>query len=70
MDDVEKYYDNMANEYEYVVRSWGYNMPEVVLEALVKYGNLQKEKHFSMLDLGCGDGLCGCILKVVDYYCT
>ena len=65
MEDVEKYYDDMSNEYENVVRSWGYNMPEAVVDALVNYGNIKKENLYSILDLGCGDGLCGCILKVL-----
>ena len=65
MEDVEKYYDDMSNDYESVVRSWGYNMPESVVEALEFYGNLSKENAWSMLDIGCGDGLCGKILKVL-----
>ena len=27
--DAEQYYDNMAEDYENVVRAWGYNCPEV-----------------------------------------
>ena len=27
--DAQEYYDNMAEDYEKVVRAWGYNMPEV-----------------------------------------
>ena len=65
MEDVEKYYDDMSNEYENVVRSWGYNMPEAVVDALVNHGNIVQENLYSILDLGCGDGLCGCILKVL-----
>ena len=65
MEDVEKYYDDMSNDYENVVRSWGYNMPESVVEALELYGNLKKKNAWSMLDIGCGDGLCGKILKVI-----
>ena len=55
----------MAEDYEEVVRHWGYNMPESVVEALESYGNLRKESAWSMLDIGCGDGLCGKILKVL-----
>ena len=65
MEDVEKYYDDMSNDYENVVRSWGYNMPESVVEALETHGNLNKETTWSMLDIGCGDGLCGHVIKVV-----
>ena len=27
--DAQEYYDNMAEDYENVVRAWGYNCPEV-----------------------------------------
>ena len=64
---VEKYYDDMSNDYENVVRSWGYNMSEAVVEALEIHGNLNKQNVSSMLDIGCGDGLCGHILKVIRF---
>ena len=64
MEDVEMYYDKMSDEYEHVVRSWGYNLPETVIESLITHGHLTKHPKFSMLDLGCGDGLCGMDLKV------
>ena len=28
-EDAQAYYDNMAEDYEAVVRGWGYNCPEV-----------------------------------------
>ena len=57
-------YDHIANDYEDLVRSWGYNMPEVVVKTLIKHANLYPEQHPKILDLGCGDGLCGQMLKV------
>ena len=66
MEDIEKYFDDMSNDYTSVVRSWGYNMPEAVVEALEIHGNLNKDTVSSMLDIGCGDGLCGHILKVIS----
>ena len=54
----------MAYDYEDVMRSWGYYMPETVIDALMNYGNLSLENQQSMLDLGCGDGLCGRVIKV------
>ena len=58
-------YDDIADEYEDLVRSWGYNMPEVVVNALITHGNICAEQNSNILDLACGDGLCGQILKVV-----
>ena len=54
----------MAYDYEDVMRSWGYYMPETVIDALMNYGNLSLENQQSMLDLGCGDGFCGRVIKV------
>ena len=36
---------------------WGYCMPEAIADALVKHGGLGVQD--SVLDLGCGNGLCG-----------
>ena len=58
-------YDAIADDYEDLVRSWGYNMPEVVINALMEHGQLSPDKNQSILDLACGDGLCGKYLKVV-----
>ena len=61
---VEKYYDEMATDYEDVVRNWGYNMPETAVNSLVNHAGLSKNRAFQLLDLGCGDGLCGLTLQV------
>ena len=61
---VEKYYDNIAINYEHVMRSWGYYMPEMVIDSLIDFGGMTPMKGCSMIDLGCGDGLCGHIAKV------
>ena len=58
-------YDAIADDYEDLVRSWGYNMPEVVINALMEHGQLSPDKNPLILDLACGDGLCGKYLKVV-----
>ena len=39
MEDVEMYYDAMSDEYEHVVRSWGYNLPDTVIESLMMQQN-------------------------------
>ena len=62
-ENVEKFYDDMAEDYEEVVRHWGYNMPETVLTTLVDHAGLTKNVPVNLLDLGCGDGLCGSIIQ-------
>ena len=54
---VEDYYNKMATDYEESMFGWGYCMPEAIADALVKYGGLFREA--TVLDLGCGNGLCG-----------
>jgi len=54
---VEDYYNKMASDYEESMFGWGYCMPEAIADALVRHGGLQMEA--SILDLGCGNGLCG-----------
>ena len=57
IDNVLDYYNNMATDYEDSMFGWGYCMPEALADALVRHGNLKAEA--SILDLGCGNGLCG-----------
>ena len=61
---VEKYYDNIAMNYEHAMRSWGYYMPEMAIDSLIEHGGMSPKKKCSIIDLGCGDGLCGHIAKV------
>ena len=61
---VEKFYDGMAQDYEEVVRHWGYNMPETAFTALVDHAELTKDKSCDILDLGCGAGLFGTVMRV------
>ena len=54
---VESYYNKMATDYENSMFGWGYCMPEAIADALVKHGGLNRDAE--VLDLGCGNGLCG-----------
>jgi len=52
---IEKQFDELAEDYEAVIRAWGYNMPEIVaarLEELV--GSLA---GLEVVDVCCGSGL-------------
>jgi len=55
--DSRELYNNMAENYEEIVRGWGYNMPEVVTDKISEL--IQTPSKVKMLDLGCGDGLVG-----------
>jgi SAM-dependent methyltransferase/mannose-6-phosphate isomerase-like protein (cupin superfamily) len=61
----EEYYDAMAPEYEETVRRWGYDAPEQTVERLLELmsGVCGDKEKWSLLDLGCGDGLVGEALR-------
>lgn len=60
-----EYYDTIAHNYEGIVRGWGYNMPEALVDNLEKGMKIlhMKLDGLSVLDLGCGSGLVGVALK-------
>ena len=59
-DNPVDFFSSAAEEYEAVVRGWGYNLPEVVADNLSQMvGNLA---NCELLDLACGDGLLGAAL--------
>jgi len=59
--DPTELYNKMAENYEEVVRGWGYNMPEIVAEKIKEL--TEHPTEMKILDLGCGDGLVGEALK-------
>ena len=61
---AEEYFDKMAEDYEEIVRQWGYNLPERVFLILMNHTEFSKDKTLNILDLGCGDGLFGFVMKV------
>ena len=44
-------------------------MPEMVINSLMRYGRLDISQKTYILDLGCGDGLCGYLAEVGTYHC-
>jgi len=61
VEDPRQFYNEMAENYEEVVRGWGYNMPEMVAEKIAEL--VQSPKDTRVLDLGCGDGMVGRALR-------
>lgn len=59
------YYDAIAHNYDGMLRGWGWNMPEAVVDTLEKGLEILdvKLKGKSVMDLGCGSGLVGLALQ-------
>jgi len=59
VNDPEGYYDSMAVSYESTISDWGYEMPLLSVQALVRELNLSENSAPTVLDLACGSGLIG-----------
>lgn len=61
---VQQLFDGMASNYDtHMVRSLGYRLPQQVADKLLAS---RPDKHFNVLDLGCGTGLLGACLGRLD----
>jgi SAM-dependent methyltransferase len=60
VDDVRRYYDDLAGDYDSTLTSWGYDAPARVAELLLGAGT---EPPGAVLDAGCGTGLSGMALR-------
>jgi predicted TPR repeat methyltransferase len=62
-DDVAKYYDNWATDYNETLADWRYEAPEQVASML----RVKLSPEASILDVGCGTGLCGKALQTAGF---
>ncbi|MGH8549945.1 MAG: tetratricopeptide repeat protein [Methylococcales bacterium] len=59
---VRKTFDDFANSFDSVLKSLDYRAPELV-SALINSRFLASSQHPSVLDAGCGTGLCGPLIR-------
>lgn len=62
-EDVARYYDDWAEDYDRTLRQWQYEAPEQVAERL----RAELEPEAVILDAGCGTGLSGQALAAVGF---
>jgi len=68
--ETEQYYDNMAKDYDFVIGSWTYDLPQQMTEVISKIisdndmrTTIANGEPLRILDCGCGSGLVGVKLK-------
>lgn len=62
-DDVAKYYDNWADDYDGTLADWQYEAPEQVASML----QAELSPESAILDVGCGTGLAGTALNAEGF---
>ncbi|MBO7097567.1 MAG: tetratricopeptide repeat protein [Alphaproteobacteria bacterium] len=67
---VKKIFDAFAEDFDETLIGLEYQVPQLIAEAVVKYFKKDFWKKTKYLDLGCGTGLCGQMLKPVLGYHT
>jgi 2-polyprenyl-3-methyl-5-hydroxy-6-metoxy-1,4-benzoquinol methylase len=68
-EDLKRYYNDWADEYDSYAKDVNYILPEKVSEVFFKYvsnSNYSETKKNSILDIGCGTGLLGESLSSID----
>jgi predicted TPR repeat methyltransferase len=68
-EDLKRYYNDWADEYDSYAKDVNYILPEKVSEVFFKYvsnSNYSETKKNSILDIGCGTGLLGESLSFID----
>ena len=45
---VEKYYDNVAKDYSQAMDDWGYQVPQLMTEVLIKHGKVQPSSDYKV----------------------
>jgi len=62
-EEVESYFDMVAEDYERAMVNWGYCMPEILTNAIDTNAGVAPSSKVKVVDMGCGDGAIGEALK-------
>lgn len=62
---VEELFDAFASDFDNVLAELNYDSPNIIAQYLSEYFDKKKNENLTILDIGCGSGLCGeCIKKI------
>ncbi len=62
---IEELFDVFASDFDSVLSELNYDSPNIIAQYLKECFNNKKNQNLSILDMGCGSGLCGKQLKKI-----
>jgi predicted TPR repeat methyltransferase len=62
---VRATFDDFAESFDRNLEELGYRAPQLIFDAVTQSGALQPQHRLDVLDIGCGTGLCGGLLRPI-----
>ena len=62
-DYVKEHFDSFSDSFDEVLKNLGYRAPELVADEVVALAETRGEPFEDVIDLGCGTGLCGPLIR-------
>jgi predicted TPR repeat methyltransferase len=62
---VRATFDDFAESFDRNLEELGYKAPQLLFDAVTQSGALQPQRTLDVLDIGCGTGLCGSLLRPI-----
>jgi predicted TPR repeat methyltransferase len=63
---VRATFDDFAESFDRNLEELGYRAPQLLFDALKQSGGVPRQEGLKVLDIGCGTGLCGALLRPIS----
>ena len=63
---VRATFDDFAESFDHNLEELGYRAPQILFDAVTRSGALRRQESLDTLDIGCGTGLCGPLLRPIS----
>jgi predicted TPR repeat methyltransferase len=63
---VRATFDDFAESFDRNLEELGYRAPQILFEAVTRCSGLRRQERLDALDIGCGTGLCGPLLRPIS----